>query len=70
MSPIKCEKEITGRCLIKAGESYVIVCSAEKRGKVGEFYLSVYFDLKLREMEIKRVFHEKDKRKAIEECLP
>lgn len=43
-SPIKCERENTGRCLLKKGFSYIIVCSVEKPKKKGQFYLSVYFN--------------------------
>jgi len=61
MSPIKRERENSGRCKLEAGSSYVIVCSTEMAGKTGDFYLSVYFNQALRDMAIKRVFHPSDK---------
>ena len=44
MTPIKRERENTGRCRLKAGEKYVFVPSTEIAGKVGNFYLSIYFN--------------------------
>jgi len=70
MSPIKLEKENAGRCLLKADSNYVIVCSLEKAGSKNEFYLSVYFDQPLRNVNCKRVFHPLDKNKGKEEVLP
>jgi hypothetical protein len=48
----------------------VIVCSPELAGTLGEFYLSVYFNQALRDMELKRVFHPNDKSFGTEEVLP
>jgi len=59
-SPIKCERENTGRCALKAGKSYSIVCSTELAKKRGRFFLSVYFNQALRDVDIKRIFHPKD----------
>ena len=63
MSPIKRERENSGRCVLKAGEdkAYVIVCTTELEGKKGDFYLSVYFNQALRDVQLKRVFHAEDK---------
>ena len=61
MSPIKVEKNNTGRCNLKKGERYVIVCAPEITGAKGDFFLSVYFNLPLRDMQIKRIFHPEDK---------
>ena len=36
-SPIKRERENFGRCELKAGQTYVIVCSSEVEGVLGEF---------------------------------
>ena len=46
MSPIKRERENSGRCVLKAGKdkAYVVVCAPEIEGKKGDFYLSVYFN--------------------------
>ena len=44
MSPIKREKENSGRCKLKAGETYVIIPSTEFAKKRGKFFLSVYFN--------------------------
>jgi hypothetical protein len=70
MSPIKRERENSGRCKLEAGCSYVIVCSCELAGTLGDFFLSIYFNQALRDMEIKRVFHPNDKQASKEEVLP
>ena len=70
MTPIKLEKENAGRCVLKAEHDYVIVCSLEKPGAKGDFYLSVYFDQPLRNVNCKRVFHHDDKNANKEEILP
>lgn len=44
LTPIKLEKENSGRTKLKAGHTYVIVCSLEIKGGRGDFFLSVYFD--------------------------
>jgi len=61
MSPIKRERENSGRVFLEAGCSYVIVCSTEIAGNMGEFFLSLYFDQALRDVEVRRVFHPSDK---------
>lgn len=55
LSPIKRERENSGRCQLKKNETYVIVCSTEIAGTLGDFQLSIYIDLALRDVEIKRV---------------
>ena len=44
MTPIKRERENSGRCKLKGGHQYVIVCCTEMEGKLGKFFLSVYFN--------------------------
>lgn len=44
MTPVKRERENSGRCHLRAGKTYVIVPSTEIAKKRGQFYLSVYFD--------------------------
>ncbi len=61
VSPIKRERENSGRCKLKKGEKYVIVCSTEMGKKPGDLYLSVYFNQYMRDVEIKRTFHPSDK---------
>lgn len=70
MSPVKREKENPGRCKLKAGETYVIVCALEIAGFKSDFFLSVYFNQQLRDVCIKRVFHPEDKQAGKEEVLP
>lgn len=70
MSPIKRERENSGRTKLKANVAYVICCSTELYGKLGEFYLSVYFNQGLRDVDLKRVFHEYDDQKGKEDILP
>jgi len=69
-SPIKQERENTGRALLKKGEQYVIVCATESSKKRGKFYLSVYFNQALRDVDIRRVFHPDDLNSAKDEILP
>ena len=61
LSPIKRERENSGRCELIGGKTYVIVCATEQKGITGEFYLSIYVNQFLRDIEIKRVFHPNDK---------
>ena len=70
MSPIKRERENSGRVFLEAGCSYAIVCSTEIAGNMGEFFLSLYFDLALRDVEVRRVFHPADKNIKKESRLP
>jgi hypothetical protein len=44
MTPVKRERENSGRLTLEAGSSYVVVCSTELAGSTGEFFLSVYFN--------------------------
>jgi len=70
MTPIKREKENSGRCNLTAGKSYVIVPSLERHGKKGDFFLSIYFNQPMRDVNIKRVFHPEDKQAGKEDVLP
>lgn len=70
LSPVKMERENTGRCILKAGERYVFVCSTEIPQKTGQFYLSIYFNQSLRFMNLKRVFHPLDKSSQTEDIWP
>lgn len=69
MSPIKRERENSGRCKLEKGKSYVIVCSTELEDKRGEFFLSVYFNQNLRDVQCKRVFHPLDKQVDFEKQI-
>lgn len=69
-SPIKRERENSGRANLKAGVSYVVVCSTEMPKQRGRFFLSVYFNQALRDVSIKRVVHPSDTNGAKEEVLP
>lgn len=44
LTPIKLEKENSGRTNLKGGKTYVIVPSLEIKGGRGDFFLSVYFN--------------------------
>ena len=70
MTPIKKEKENSGRIKLKAGNVYVIVPSLEIAGGKGDFYLSVYFNQAMRDVNIKRIFHPEDKQAGKEDVLP
>jgi hypothetical protein len=70
LTPIKRERENSGRCKLKGGEAYVIVPATELPGKEGDVYMSIYVDQPLRDVEIKRVFHPKDYNPNKEKMLP
>lgn len=44
MSPIKRERENSGRVLLDPNETYILVPSCELKGTTGSFYLSIYLD--------------------------
>jgi hypothetical protein len=69
-TPVKRERDNTGRCYLKKGFQYVIVCSPEKPKARGKFFLSVYFDQRLRDVDIKRIFHPEDLNSAKDDVLP
>lgn len=70
MSPIKRERENSGRCVLQSGKTYVCVCSTEIEGKTGEFYLNVYLNQALRDVQLRRIFHPTDKQAGKEQVLP
>lgn len=70
LTPIKREKENSGRVNLKAETSYVFVPSLEIAGHKGDFFLSVYFNQAMRDVNIKRVFHPADKQQGKEDVLP
>ena len=66
MSPVKRERENSGRCVLQEGKTYIAVCSTEMEGKTGEFYLNIYLNQALRDVQLKRVFHPSDSSKGTE----
>ena len=44
LSPIKRERENSGRCKLSGGETYVIIPATEIPGMTGDVYLSIYFN--------------------------
>ena len=44
MSPIKRERENSGRVVLDPNLTYIIVAACEMKGTTGKFHLSVYFD--------------------------
>ena len=56
MSPIKRERENSGRVILDPNETYIIVAACELKGTLGKFHLSIYIDQDLRNCEIKRVY--------------
>ena len=44
MTPVKQERENSGRVKLQGGQRYIIVPSTEITGRKGQFYLSVYFN--------------------------
>lgn len=59
LSPIKRERENSGRCHLQGQTTYVIVPSTEMPEQEGEVYISLYYDLLMREMDMKRVWKDK-----------
>lgn len=70
MSPVKRERENSGRVHLKAGQTYIVVASTELPGTRGQFFVSLYLDQQLRDCEIKRVFHPLDRNEAVDQVLP
>jgi len=70
LSPIKRERENSGRCDLKGGETYIIVASTEMPGTVGDVFLSLYVNQALRDVEIKRVFPPGDTNEGGDDALP
>jgi len=70
LSPIKRERENTGRITLKGGIGYVIIPSTEIAGVTGEVFLSIYLDKEMRDVECKRVFHPLDTNEARDAILP
>lgn len=70
LSPVKRERENTGRVRLKGGQTYIMVPSCEVAGTLGDVFINIYIDQALRECLIKRVFHPKDKNTANDEILP
>jgi hypothetical protein len=70
LTPIKIEKENSGRTNLKAGKIYVIVPSLEIKGGKGDFFVNVYFNQQNRDVLCKRVFHPNDKQAGKEDVLP
>ena len=54
-SIIKEAREVSVRCDMLAGKQYVIVVSTQSTEEVGKFYLSLYFDQKMRDVNVKRI---------------
>jgi hypothetical protein len=70
LSPIKRERENSGRVKLKGGETYIFVPSCEMAGTVGEFHISMYIDCAMRDVLCRRVFHPTDKNEANDIILP
>ena len=70
MSPVKRERENSGRLTLKAGGTYIVVAATESPGIVGDFFVSFYINQALRNCEIKRVFHPDDYNEARDAVLP
>ena len=70
LSPVKRERENTGRVKLTGGQSYIMVPSCEVEGTLGDVFLNIYINQPLRDCLIKRVFHPMDKNLANDEVLP
>ena len=70
LSPVKRERENSGRVKLQGGQTYVMVPSCEVAGTLGDVFINIYINQPLRDCLIKRVFHPKDKNLAKEEVLP
>ena len=70
LSPVKRERENSGRLRLAGGETYIMVPSCEVAGTTGDVFVNLYINKPLRDCLIKRVFHPKDKNLAGDEVLP
>ena len=70
MTPVKRERENSGRLKLKAGQTYIFIPSTEIAGKRGTFYLSIYFNQPLRNVEVRRIFNPQDKNTKRDQMLP
>ena len=70
ISPVKRERDNSGRLKLKAGQAYVIIPSCEAEKTLGEVYVSIYVNCALRDVQIKRVFHPDDPNSANDAILP
>lgn len=70
LSPVKRERENSGRVRLKGGQTYIMVPSCEVEGTLGDVFINIYINQNLRDCLIKRVFHPKDKNLAKDEVLP
>lgn len=70
ISPVKRERENAGRMTLEANQAYVIIPSCETPGTEGEVFMSIYVNVPLRDISIKRVFHPDDPNTAGDEVLP
>lgn len=55
ISIIRESREVAARAELEAGKSYVIVVSTKGKEDYGKFFLSIYFNQKLRDCNIKRI---------------
>lgn len=70
LSPVKRERENSGRLHLDGGQTYIMVPSTEVKGSLGDVFINIYMNQQPRDVLIKRVFHPKDKNLANEEVLP
>ena len=71
LSPIKRERENSGRCHLKGKTSYIAVPATECPGQGGKFFISLYHNLLMREFEAKRVFkNASEKNKSSDKVNP
>jgi hypothetical protein len=60
-SPVKRERENTGYIYLKKEMNYIIIPATESPGLLGDFYLSIYAECELRDIQCKRVHHPLEK---------
>jgi len=71
LSPIKRERENSGRAHLKGKMTYIMIPATEVPGQVGDFHISLYHNLLMREMETKRVYkNPSEKKTSKDETLP
>ena len=70
ISPVKRERENACRMDLKKDQTYIIIPSCESPGQTGEVYISIYINCRLRDVEIKRVFHPDDQNTNNDSVLP
>ena len=56
--------EVSARLKMKAGLTYIVIPAVKRAGETGEFFLSMYFDIALHNMDIRNLSDQKNRCKS------